>query len=107
MWLVGPSNQGGNIFFTKYGGPSGGSLLSGGGIIILRVIRRHFLACVRGPRRQPLHAQSTPIVSSVDHIGHSMPIASMVVDDDEALDNNKPEMGRCGSSVADGEVYEG
>ena len=28
----------------KYDGPSGGSLLSGGGIIILRVIRRHFLA---------------------------------------------------------------
>ena len=30
----------------KYGGTSGGSLLSGGGIIILRVIRRHFLADV-------------------------------------------------------------
>ena len=29
----------------KYGGPSDGSLLSGGGIIIFRVIRRHFLAC--------------------------------------------------------------
>ena len=42
--LVGPSSQGGNIFFAKYGGPSGGSPLSGGGIIILRVIRRHFLA---------------------------------------------------------------
>ena len=41
---VGPSSQGGNVFFTKYGGPSGGSPLSGGGIIILRVIRRHFLA---------------------------------------------------------------
>ena len=34
----------GERFFVKYGGPSGGSLLSGGGIIILRVIRRHFLA---------------------------------------------------------------
>ena len=30
-------------------GPSGGSLLSGGGIIILRVIRRHFLAAVVDP----------------------------------------------------------
>ena len=40
---VGPSCQGGNIFFAKYGGPSGGSLLSGGGIIIFRIIRRHFL----------------------------------------------------------------
>ena len=49
----------GNIFFAKYGGPSGGSPLSGGGIIILRVIRRHFLACGRGPSHQPLHVQST------------------------------------------------
>ena len=41
---VGPSSQGGNVFFAKHDGPSDGSLLSGGGIIILRVIRRHFLA---------------------------------------------------------------
>ena len=38
------ADSGGNVFFAKYGGPSGGSPLSGGGIIILRVIRRHFLA---------------------------------------------------------------
>ena len=42
---MGPSSHGENIFFTKYGGPSDGSPLSGGGIIILHVIRRHFLAC--------------------------------------------------------------
>ena len=41
---VGPSSQGANVFFVKYGGPSGGSLLSGGVIIIFRIIRRHFLA---------------------------------------------------------------
>ena len=41
--------SGGNIFFAKYGGPSGGSLLSSGGIIILRVIRRHFLAAAVDP----------------------------------------------------------
>ena len=35
--------------------PFGGSLMSGGGIIILRVIRRHFLACGRGPSCRPLH----------------------------------------------------
>ena len=35
-WWVQPVS-GGNIFFTKYRGPSGGSQLSGGGIIILRV----------------------------------------------------------------------
>ena len=38
----------GNVFFAKYGGPSGGSLLSGGGII-LHVIRRHFLAVAVDP----------------------------------------------------------
>ena len=47
--MVGPSSQGGNIFFAKYGGMSGGSLLSGGGIIIFRVIRRHFLAAAVDP----------------------------------------------------------
>ena len=45
----GSQHSGGKLFFTKYGGPSGGSLLSGGGIIILRVIRRHFLAMAVDP----------------------------------------------------------
>ena len=36
-------------FFTKYRGPFDGSLLSGGGIIIFRVIRRHFLAAAVDP----------------------------------------------------------
>ena len=40
----GSQQSGGNVFFVKYGGLSDGSPLSGGGIIILRVIRRHFLA---------------------------------------------------------------
>ena len=48
--VAGRSQQsGGNIFFAKYSSPSGGSLLSGGGIIILHVIRRHFLAAVVDP----------------------------------------------------------
>ena len=47
--LVGPSSQGGNVFSAKYGGLSGGSPLSGGGIIILHVIRRHFLVAVVDP----------------------------------------------------------
>ena len=46
---VGPSSQGANIFFTKYGGPLSGSLLSVGGIIIFHVIRRHFLAAAMDP----------------------------------------------------------
>ena len=45
-----------------------------------------------------------PMVSFVDH---AAPSASMVVDDGEAPDSNEPEMGRRGSRVADGEVYEG
>ena len=47
------------------------------------------------------------MVSFVDHVGHAAPSASKVVDDGEAPDNNEPEMGRRGSRVADGEVYEG
>ena len=39
----------GKRFFAKYGGPSGRSLLLGGGIIIFRVIRRHFLAAAVDP----------------------------------------------------------
>ena len=39
----------GNLFFVKYGCPSGGSLLSGGGIIIFRIIRTQFLAAAVDP----------------------------------------------------------
>ena len=52
-WVHFRAVSGGNIFFTKYRGPFGGSLMSGGGIIILHVIRRHFLACGRGPSCRP------------------------------------------------------
>ena len=48
-----------------------------------------------------------PMVLFVDHVDHAAPSASKVVDDDEAPDSNEPEMGRRGSRVADGEVYEG
>ena len=47
------------------------------------------------------------MVSFVDHVDHAAPTASKVVDDGEAPDSNEPEMGRRGSRVADGEVYEG
>ena len=46
---MGPSSQGGNVFFMKYGSASGDSLLSGGGNIIFRVIRRHFLVAAVDP----------------------------------------------------------
>ena len=48
-----------------------------------------------------------PMVSFVDHVDHSTPSASKVVDDGEAPDSNEPEMGRRRSRLADGEVYEG
>ena len=48
-----------------------------------------------------------PMVSFVDHVDHSVPSASKVVDDGEAADSNKPEMGRRRSRVVDREVYEG
>ena len=48
-----------------------------------------------------------PMVSFVDHVDHAAPSASKVVDDGEAPDSNEPEMGRCGSRVADREVNEG
>ena len=48
--VAGGSQQSrGKGFFVEYGGPSDGSLLSGGGIIIFRVIRRHFLAAAVDP----------------------------------------------------------
>ncbi len=48
-----------------------------------------------------------PMVSFVDHIDHAAPSASKVVDNGEASDSSESEMGRHGSRVADGEVYEG
>ena len=48
--VAGGSQQSeGKHFFAKYGGSSGACPLLGGGIIILRVIRRHFLAAAVDP----------------------------------------------------------
>src|SRR3954462_6548183 len=74
--VAGGSQQSwGNFFFAKYGGPSGGSPLSGGGIIILRVIRRHFLAAVV----DPAVSLSTTVLfrwkSFLDHVDHDAPRA--------------------------------
>ena len=48
-----------------------------------------------------------PWMSFVDHVDYSAPSAFKVVDDSEFPDSNEPKMGRRGSRVADGEVYEG
>ena len=47
------------------------------------------------------------LLSMVPFVDHATPSASKVVDDGEAPVSNEPEMGRRGSRVADGEVYEG
>ena len=51
LWPIGwvPAVRGKCFFSRNTGGPSGGSLLSGGGIIIFHVIRRHFLAAAVDP----------------------------------------------------------
>ena len=73
----------------------------------MRVIRRHFLAAAMDLAVSLSTHSLLPMVSFVDHVDHAAPSASKVVDDGEAPDNNEPEMGRRGSRVADGEVYEG
>ena len=73
----------------------------------MRVIRRHFLVCGRGPSCSLSTHSLLPMVSFVDHVDHAVPSASKMVDDGEAPDSNEPEMGRRGSRVADGEGYEG
>ena len=45
----GSQSQGEMFFSQNTGGPFGGSPLSGGGIIIFRIIRRHFLAAAMDP----------------------------------------------------------
>ena len=68
-------SEGRIVFFVKYGGLSGGSLLSGGGIIILHVIRRHFLAAAW----TQLSASPCTVLfrwkSVVHHIDHAAPRA--------------------------------
>ena len=44
-----PAVRGKRFFLQNTGGPSGGSPLSGGGIIIFCIIRRHFLAAAVDP----------------------------------------------------------
>ena len=46
-----------------------------------------------------------PMVSFVDHVYHAAPSTSKVVDDGEAPDSNKPEMGRLGSCFPRGGEY--
>ena len=77
----GSHQLGGKHIFAKYDGSSGGSPLSGGGIIILHVIRRHFLAAAwtqlsASPRT--VHVRWKPFL---DHVDHAAP-STRAVDDD-------------------------
>ena len=56
------------------------------------------------PPRWVLASRGSIHFLCVDHAALS---ASKVVDEGEAPNSNEPEMGRRGSVVADGEVYEG
>ena len=66
----------------------------------MRIIRRHFLVW-------PPTVSLFRWLLFVDHVDHSAPSASKVVDDGEAPNSNEPEMGIRGSRVTDGVVYEG
>ena len=86
--------------------------MSGGGIIILRVIRRHFLVCGRGPSCQPLHVQSTSdgcrlltMLTTPDGCEHSE--LTKAENDGKASDGNDLEMGKHGSGCPRGGEYEG
>ena len=98
----------GNAFFVKYRGPFGGSLMSGGGIIILHVIRRHFLACGRGPSCRPLHVQSTfRCMSVVDHVDQAAPRAPGRWTTARPRKGTSWSRGRRGSGCPRVEEYEG
>ena len=73
----GSQHSGGKRFFVKYGGPSGGSLLSGGGIIIFRVIRRPLLPSWTQLSASPrtVHFRWMSFVDHVDHVDHAAPRA--------------------------------
>ena len=59
----------------KYCGPFGGSLLSGGGIIILRIIRRHFLAAAvdRAVSLSTVLFRWKSFLDNVDHAAQRAP----------------------------------
>jgi hypothetical protein len=103
----GSQQSGGKCFFTKYGGPSGGSPLSGGGIIILHVIRRHFLAAAV----TQLSASPRTVLfgwkSVVDHIDHAAPRAPRLWMTAKARKGTTRSRGRRGSGRPRGEEYEG
>ena len=97
----------GNVFFVKYGGTSGGSLLSGGGIIILRVIRRHSLAAAW----TQLSASPRTVLFRwklvVDHVDHAAPRAPGPWTTTRPTKGTTRSRGRHDSGCPHGGEYEG
>ena len=104
---VGPSSQGANVFFTKYGGPSSGSLLSVGGIIIFRIIRRHFLAAAVDPAVSLSTCSPRPMEVVLDHVDHAAPRAPGRWTTARPRKGTTGSWGRCGSGSPRGEEYAG
>ena len=104
---VGPSSQGKTFFSRNTGGPSGGSLLSGGGIIIFRVIRRHFL---RLPWTQLSASPCTVLFRwklGVDHVDHAALRAPGQWTTARTRKGSTQSWGRLGSGCPRGGEYEG
>ena len=104
---VGPSSQGQTFFLGNTGGPSGGSLLSGGGIIIFRVIRRHFLVAPwtqlsASPRT--VHVRWKPFLDHVDHAALRAPGRWTMARPRKGMMRSR---GRRGSGCPRVEEYEG
>ena len=103
---MGPSSQGETFFFTKYGGPSGGSLLSGGGIIIFRVIRRHFLAAAVDPTVSLSMYSPLSWKTFLEHIDHGAPRAPRQWTTARPRKGTTRSWGRCDSGFPRVEEYE-
>ena len=97
----------GKLFFTKYSGPSAGSLLSGGGIIILHVLRRTSLL---RPWTQLSASPRTVHVrwkSFLDHVDHAAPRAPRRWTTARPRKGTTRSRGRRGSGCPRVEEYEG
>ena len=103
----GSQESGGKRFFTKYCGPSGGSPLSGGGIIIFRLIRRHFLAAAVDPTVSLSTYSPRRWKLFLDHVDHVAPRAPRRWTMARPRKGTTGSRGRRGSGSPCGEEYEG
>ena len=98
---------GGKRFFTKYVVPSGGSLLSGGGIIIFRIIRRHFLAAAVDPAVSHSTYSPRPMEAVPYHVDHAAPRTPGRWTTARPRKGTTGSRGRRDSESPRGEEYEG